>query len=186
MVVQAPGWIDPSAGVPRKSVEANRRCRISNEAPRPRNPAVLAAFVILVLGGGMFIGAVIGPDAWFANLAKPSFNPPNWLFAPVWTTLYILIGIAGWLVWRARAGTAMKLWWAQLALNFLWPPVFFGLHWIGIALAIISLMLVAIWGFVALTARRVPWAAALFVPHGLWVCFATVLNAALWVLNRGA
>ena len=133
----------------------------------------------------MVIGALTGPDAWFASLAKPPFNPPNWLFAPVWTVLYILVGAAGWLVWtRAPAAAAMRLWWAQLVLNFLWSPVFFGLHRIGIALVIISLMLLAIWGFVALTARRLPWAAALFVPYGLWVSFATVLNATFWLLNR--
>lgn len=149
--------------------------------------AALVAFIILVVGGGMAIGVVARPDAWFASLAKPSFNPPNWLFAPVWTVLYVAIGIAGWLVWtRARAGAAMKLWWAQLVLNFLWSPVFFGFHNIGIALAIVSLMLLVIWGFVALTARRVPWAAALFVPYGVWVSFATVLNAAIWILNPGA
>jgi benzodiazapine receptor len=147
----------------------------------------LVAFIVLVLGGGTAIGALTGPDVWFASLAKPSFNPPNWLFAPVWTVLYILVGIAGWLVWtRARAGAAMKLWWVQLGLNFLWSPVFFGLHRIDVALVIIGLMLLAIWGFVALTARRLPSAAALFVPYGLWVSFATVLNATFWLLNRGA
>lgn len=161
---------------------------MSDEAQaRPRNLPALAAFIVLVLGGGTAIGALTGPDAWFASLAKPSFNPPNWLFAPVWTVLYIAVGIAGWLAWtRAPEGAAMKLWWVQLALNFLWSPVFFVLHRIGIALVIISLMLLVISGFVVLTARRLPWAAALFAPYGLWVSFATVLNAAFWLLNRGA
>jgi benzodiazapine receptor len=147
----------------------------------------LIAFIVLALGGGTAIGALTGPDAWFASLAKPSFNPPSWLFAPVWTVLYILIGIAGWLVWtRARASAAMKLWWAQLALNFLWSPVFFGFHRIGLALVVIGILLLVIWSFVALTARQLPAAAALFVPYGLWVSFATALNAAFWLLNRGA
>jgi tryptophan-rich sensory protein len=150
-----------------------------------RNPWSLAAFVVLVLGGGTAIGALTGPDAWYTTLAKPSFNPPNWVFAPVWSTLYVLIGIAGWLVWaRDRSGPSMALWWAQLVLNFLWSPAFFSLHRIDLALVVIVLLLTAIWAFVAVTARRQPAAALLFVPYGLWVGFATVLNAALWALNR--
>lgn len=152
-----------------------------------RNPWSLAAFVAIVLGGGIAIGALTGPDAWYAALAKPSFNPPNWLFAPVWSALYVLIGIAGWLVWsRDRTGPAMTLWWVQLVLNFLWSPAFFALHRIGLALVVIALLLAAIWAFVALTARRLPLAALLFVPYGLWVLFATALNAALFILNRTA
>ena len=152
---------------------------------RQQNLWSLAGFVLLVLGGGTGIGTLAHPDAWYAGLAKPSFNPPNWLFAPVWSTLYILIAIAGWLVWsRDRAGAAMTLWWVQLVLNFLWSPAFFAFHSIGLALVIVALLLGVIWGFVFLEARRAPWAALLFVPYGLWVGFATVLNAALWMLNR--
>lgn len=150
-----------------------------------RNLWSLAAFVALVLGGGTAIGALTGPDAWYAALAKPSFNPPSWLFAPVWSALYVLIGIAGWLVWsRDRTGRAMTLWWTQLVLNFLWSPAFFAFHRIGLALVVVALLLATIWAFVALTARRLPLAALLFVPYGLWVGFATVLNAGLWMLNR--
>jgi len=157
---------------------------MSDVVLKRRNPVALVAFVALVLGTGTAIGVLTGPDAWFASLAKPSFNPPNWVFAPVWTVLYVLIGIAGWLAWTEdRGGTAMKLWWSQLVLNFLWSPAFFALHRIGLALVIVSLLLVVIWTFVTLTARRLPSAALLFVPYGLWVGFATVLNAALWMLN---
>lgn len=152
-----------------------------------RNPWALAAFVALMLGGGTAIGTLTGPDAWYATLAKPSFNPPNWVFAPVWSTLYVLIAIAGWLVWsRDRTAPSMTLWWAQLVLNFLWSPAFFALHRIDLALVIIVLMLATIWAFVAVTARRQPVAALLFVPYGLWVLFATALNAALFILNRSA
>src|SRR5262245_2791702 len=85
----------------------------------------LIAFIALALGGGIAIGAATGPDAWFAALAKPSFNPPNWVFAPVWSALYVMIGVAGWLVWtHARSSLAMKLWWLQLVLNFSWSPTF--------------------------------------------------------------
>jgi tryptophan-rich sensory protein len=86
----------------------------------------LILFLILVIGGGLAIGFLTAPGEWYAALAKPDFNPPNWLFAPVWTLLYILIAIAGWRVFeRNRNGWPMKLWWAQLVLNFLWSPIFF-------------------------------------------------------------
>ena len=92
-----------------------------------RRPLVLLAFLVLVVGGGLLIGFLTLPGAWYEALQKPSFNPPNWLFGPAWTTLYVLIAIAGWRVWlRDRAGSLMKLWWLLLALNFLWSPVFFG------------------------------------------------------------
>ncbi|WP_422000452.1 TspO/MBR family protein [Reyranella sp.] len=145
----------------------------------------LAAFVALMLGGGTAIGLLTGPDAWYAGLSKASFNPPNWVFGPVWSTLYVLIAVAGWLVWsRQRTGTAMTLWWAQLVLNFLWSPAFFTLHRIDLALVVIVLLLATLWAFIAMTARRQPAAALLFLPYGLWVAFATVLNGALWMLNR--
>ena len=153
---------------------------------RRRSVPSLIAFIVLVLGGGTAIGMATGPDAWFAGLAKPSFNPPSWVFAPVWTTLYVMIGVAGWLVWtNYRSSAAMKLWWSQLVLNFAWSPIFFGLHRIDLALAVIVLLLAVIWAFVALTAGRERWAALLFVPYGLWVAFATALNAAFLALNPG-
>lgn len=152
---------------------------------RVRNPWSLVAFTALVLGGGTAIGMLTGADSWYAALAKPSFNPPNWLFGPVWSVLYVMIGVAGWLVWtQARSSAAMTLWWSQLALNFSWSPAFFAMHRIGLALVVIVLMLVAIWAFVAATARRQPLAALLFVPYGLWVAFATLLNASIYMLNR--
>jgi translocator protein len=151
------------------------------------NAASLIGFVALVLGGGIAIGLLTGPDAWFTALEKPNFNPPNWVFAPVWSILYVMIGVAGWLVWtRARPSAAMTFWWLQLGLNFLWSPVFFTLHRIPFALAIVVLMTILAWAFVVATTRRVPWAAVLFVPYGLWLMFATALNTALYVLNPGA
>ncbi|MEP7174110.1 MAG: TspO/MBR family protein, partial [Aestuariivirga sp.] len=92
-------------------------------------------FLTLVVGCGLMIGFITAPGVWYAQLVKPTFNPPSWLFAPVWTALYILIAIAGWRTWqRNRAGWPMKLWWAQLLLNFLWSPVFFSAHRIDLAL----------------------------------------------------
>ena len=145
----------------------------------------LMGFIALSLGGGTAIGILTEPAAWYTNLVKPSFNPPNWVFGPVWSVLYVMIGIAGWLVWTSgRLKPAVELWWAQLVLNFLWSPIFFAMHHIGLAMVVISVLLVAIWSFVAATARQCPRAALLFVPYGLWVAFATVLNAFLFVLNR--
>ena len=97
--------------------------------------AAITPFILLVVGGGLLIGFLTAPGPWYEALAKPSFNPPNWLFGPVWTVLYVFIAIAGWRIWqRERPGTAMKLWWLQLVLNFLWSPVFFALQQIGLAL----------------------------------------------------
>ena len=109
---------------------------------------VLLGFLVLVIGGGLAIGYLTAPGEWYAGLDKPSFNPPGWVFAPVWTVLYVLIAVAGWRTFeRDRRGWPMRLWWAQLALNFLWSPVFFAAHRIGLALAIILLMLAAILAF---------------------------------------
>jgi tryptophan-rich sensory protein len=144
----------------------------------------LFVFLALVLGGGLAIGYLTAPGEWYAQLAKPPFNPPNWLFAPAWTTLYVLIAVAGWRIWlRDRAGPAMKLWWVQLALNFLWSPTFFAAHQIGAAFAVILAMLAAILGFIAMAWPRDRTAALLFTPYALWVAFASTLNGAILVLN---
>jgi benzodiazapine receptor len=144
----------------------------------------LILFVTLALGGGLAIGVVTAPGAWYAGLSKPSFNPPGWLFGPVWTVLYVLIAIAGWRVWqRDRTGRPVKLWWAQLGLNFVWSPVFFGAHQIGLAFFTILLLLAAILGFIALAWRLDRIAALLFLPYAAWVAFASVLNGSIWTLN---
>jgi len=149
-----------------------------------RRPLVLLTFLVLVVGGGLLIGFLTLPGAWYEALQKPSFNPPNWLFGPAWTTLYVLIAIAGWRVWlRDRAGSLMKLWWLQLALNFLWSPVFFGLQLIAPALLVVAAMLVSILAFIGIAWQRDRLAALLFVPYAAWVAFATLLNAAIWQLN---
>lgn len=144
----------------------------------------LALFLLCVVGGGLAIGALTGPDAWYAALTKPSFNPPGWLFGPVWTVLYVLIAVAGWRSFRrARDSRAMKLWWAQLVLNFLWSPTFFAAHQIGLALAVVLLLLAAILAFIAVSWRQDRMAAWLFTPYAAWVSFASLLNASILVLN---
>jgi translocator protein len=144
----------------------------------------LVLFLALVLGGGLVIGFVIAPGSWYAALSKPPFSPPNWIFAPVWTTLYIMIAIAGWRAWdQGRSKAPMTLWWAQLALNFIWSPVFFSAHRIDIAFAVCVLLLITVAGFIMTIWRQDKIASLLFAPYAVWVAFASVLNGAIWLLN---
>ena len=144
----------------------------------------LVVFLLLVVGGGLLIGYATLPGAWYALLTKPAFNPPNWVFAPVWSLLYILIAIAGWRTWRrSPGGAAMRLWAAQLVLNFLWSPTFFGAKMMGLALVVILLLFATILLFIARTWNSDRLSAWLFVPYAAWVAFATLLNASLLWLN---
>lgn len=145
---------------------------------------VLVLFLILVVGGGALIGMTNTPGAWYDALAKPPFNPPDAVFAPVWTLLYIAIAVAGWRIW-IRRGTrgAMSVWWLQLGLNFLWSPLFFTLQSPGAALVVILALLASILAFIRLTWGFDRVAALLFVPYAAWVAFATLLNASIWWLN---
>ena len=132
--------------------------------------------------------SVSGAGDWYRDLSKPWFNPPDWIFGPVWSLLYCSMGVAAWLV--SRKGNAQFLAWPlglfllQLVFNALWTPLFFGMHRPGLAL----LDIIALWLAIAGTTisfypvSRV--AAYLFVPYWLWVSFATLLNAAIWWLNR--
>lgn len=144
----------------------------------------LALFLALMIGGGGLIGANNIPGEWYQGLAKPPFNPPNWIFAPVWTLLYILIAIAGWRTWlRAPKGAAMIFWAIQLGLNFLWSPIFFSAENPALALVIILGLLAAIFAFM-----RLNWAvdrpsALMFAPYAAWVSFASLLNASIVWLN---
>jgi len=124
---------------------------------------------------------------WYQGLARPSWTPPDWLFGPVWTNLYVLMAVAAWLVWRqggwAGAKAALALFGAQLVLNAAWSPVFFGLERVGAALAV----LVALW--VAILATAVAFwrcsrvAGILMLPYLAWVTFAGALNFAIWRMN---
>lgn len=144
----------------------------------------LLLFLVLVVGGGLLIGVGNMLGQWYEGLAKPPFNPPDWLFAPVWTVLYVAIAVAGWRIWRRReTGGAMTAWWVQLGLNFLWTPVFFTLHAVGWALVVILALLAAIVVFIVLAWGRDRPAALLFLPYLAWVAFATLLTASIWWLN---
>lgn len=149
------------------------------------NAITLVLFVALAFGGGSLIGLISAPGEWYQALEKPVFNPPNWIFGPVWSVLYLMIGIAGARVFiHDRAGVLPKLWFLQMALNFVWPPVFFTLRQPGLALPVIAAMLAAILAFIALAWRRDRPSALLFIPYAAWVSFASLLNAAIWWLNR--
>ena len=161
-----------------------------------RNLMALAVAVLLPLIAGV-LGAVATSEAvptWYAGLAKPAWNPPPWLFAPVWTVLYVAMGVASWLVWRiarsevagasATARTALLLYAAQLVVNAAWSPTFFGLKRPDLALVVIVVLWVLVafttWHFLRLSRA----AGLLLVPYAGWVTFATALNAAVWQLNR--
>ena len=162
----------------------------------PRNRLVdlivLAFFVALCLVIGALGAAVVATsvDTWYADLAKPSFTPPDRLFGPVWTVLYVLMAIAAWRVWRAadrdtRRGP-LTLFALQLALTLGWTVVFFGLQKIGAALATIVVLDVGV-VVTTLAFRSIDrWAGLLMVPYLAWVVFATVLNIAIWRLNPTA
>lgn len=148
---------------------------------------VLAGFLLvcLIVGFGAGFATQSSVSDWYPTLVKPSWNPPNWIFAPVWTTLYILMAIAGWLIWRHGTDLkpALTLFFLQLALNFAWSFLFFGARspLLGLAGIVPLLLLVAITTFAFWRITRP--AGLLFVPYLAWVTFATVLNIAIWQLN---
>ena len=149
------------------------------------NTVALVIFVALSFAAAA-PGAWFAPGAWYASLQRPWFAPPNWVFGPVWTLLYGMIACAGWLVWRA-AGTrsrAMAAWALQLVLNALWTPIFFGAHWLALALAEITLLWLAILACVLVFREVSRLASWLMVPYLAWVGFAWLLNAGFWALNR--
>lgn len=136
--------------------------------------------------GSLFTFSVI-PN-WYAGLVKPSLNPPNWLFGPVWTTLYVLMGVAAGMVWSKGLESrgvklALAVFIIQLILNSLWSVIFFGWHQLGLALVEIILLWVVILINIILFYRISPIAGYLLLPYIFWVSFATYLNYSLWRLN---
>jgi translocator protein len=144
----------------------------------------VASFVAAAIGGTATGGAV---QDWYPTLAKPSWNPPAWLFGPVWTLLYIAMAVAAWLVWRRvgwdGARLALLMFFIQLTLNAVWSVVFFGLRNPGAAFAEIVVLWVAIVVTALLFWKVTPAAGWLFLPYLVWVSFATALNFAIWRLN---
>jgi len=147
---------------------------------------VALAFFVAAVALAAAVGAQFQPGPWYAALQKPPLNPPNWVFAPVWSVLYLTIAVAGWLVWRARPESILplSLWTGQLVLNATWSVLFFGLRRPGAALLeIIVLLLVLLLTTVSFF-RVGRLQGALFLPYLSWVGFAAYLNAGIWFLNR--
>lgn len=152
-----------------------------------RSALALAAWLALVFAaaamGGFFL-----PGDWYARLQKPAWNPPNWIFGPVWTALYMIMAVAAWLVWKrggfAGQRVALSLFLIQLLFNALWSPLFFGLRHPALAFVDILLLWLALLGTVITFWKALPLAGALLVPYLAWVTFASALNFALWRLNR--
>jgi benzodiazapine receptor len=149
----------------------------------------LVAWFALAFAAAWLGSSITRPEipTWYAMLRKPSFNPPDWLFAPVWTTLYALMAISAWLIWRSQgfrgAGWPLAVFLAQLALNVLWSILFFGRHELGLALGEIALLWATIALMVGLFWRQQRLAGALQIPYLLWVSFAALLNYEIWQLN---
>ena len=150
----------------------------------------LALSILLSLAAGA-IGSVFTYSeipTWYASLVRPDIAPPNWIFGPVWTTLYILMGTAAWLVWKADAvrtakRRALLVYALQLALNTLWSFIFFGMHALGLALVEICALWLAIAATIYFFYPISRTAASLLVPYIAWVSFASFLNYTLWMMN---
>lgn len=185
--------LESDAGRESQATMAQAQYQASKLAMRSKQPnhlwLGLIFFIALCFVAAGIGGAVTTPniEGWYATLAKPSWNPPNWIFGPVWTALYLMMALAAWLVWRQGGWNATRvpliLFGIQLALNTLWSCLFFGLKNPGLAFAEVLLL----WLAIALTMiafwNRSKIAGLLFGPYLAWVTFAAVLNFTIWRLN---
>lgn len=153
---------------------------------KKRSELALAGFFVITFAAPAVSAFIEMPGTWYDGLNKPPWNPPPWLFGPVWTLLYTLMAVAAWMVWQ-RVGFArpLMLYFVQLGLNAVWTPVFFSAHALVPALIVIAALWVAIL-LTLLSFWRVNTVAGwLFVPYLGWVTFASYLNFTLWRLNAG-
>jgi translocator protein len=152
----------------------------------------LVGLIVLCEGVGVLGGLWTGPEIprWYRTLIKPSFNPPGWIFGPVWTTLYLLMAIAAWLVFNAPASSArtvgLSFFAVQLALNLAWSWIFFRKHAIGAAAVEVALLWCSIGATTLLFSQVSAAAAWLMAPYLAWVSFASILNVTIWRLNPSA
>jgi tryptophan-rich sensory protein len=163
--------------------------KTQNSSVFNKETLALIGFIAVCLGVSAVGGAVTSSsvEGWYHTINKPAFNPPNWIFAPVWLTLFIFMAIAGWRVWKSPFSSARKaglgLFGLQLVLNLTWSILFFGFLRIDLALIDIALLLVVIVATMIVFWKVDRYAGILFVPYVLWVAFATFLNLSIWVLN---
>ncbi len=166
----------------------DRATREAGTGELEKNMSLVVFFLVVLLVASS--GAMFKPDAWYRALAKPAWNPPDWLFGAGWALLYALIAIAGWFVWERPTGETvvipMIIYAVQLALNAGWSPIFFGLKRMDWAFAeLVCLWLAIVANILAFHAIE-PLAAWLLLPYLAWVTFAGALNLAVWRLNRGS
>ena len=151
-----------------------------------RQSLVLVGWCVVCLSTAA-TGIFVSIDGWYAALHKPTWNPPGWIFGPVWTVLYLMMGVAAWLVWREGGWKSrlrpLGLFLGQLLLNAIWTPVFFGMHQIGLALADITLLWLSLAATLIAFWRVSRPAGLLLVPYLAWVSFAAFLNFTLWRMN---
>lgn len=163
---------------------------MTTAAPKPTPApglvsAAISVAVALAIGAVGGLATASSVSSWYPGLAKPAFTPPNGVFGPVWTALYVLMALAAWRVWRARGrlGPALALHGVQLALNLAWSLIFFGLRRPDLALAEIALLLAAVLA-TAVAFWRIDRAAGIMMaPYAAWVAFASALNFEIWRLN---
>ena len=156
---------------------------------RPIISLLLSVLAVEIVGASGAVFTFQGLQSWYGSLVRPGIAPPNWLFGPVWTTLFALMGVAAWLVWRradrepAAVRLAIAVFAVHFAFNLGWSAAFFALQAIGLGLAVIlvlwALIVLTIWTFARVDRR----AAYLLLPYLLWVSFAALLNYRFWVLN---
>lgn len=167
---------------------------LSDVSPTPSWNAPAALLRLSICLAICFAAAGIGSwltvpniPGWYASLVKPPFNPPNWLFGPVWSALYLLMAISLWRIWQRGHGAAQRATFTafgvQIVLNVLWSGAFFGLHQPLLALVVIIALLAAIVATIVTSARIDRLASWLYAPYLVWVSFAAVLNASIWLLN---
>ncbi len=165
---------------------------VAQSSARRLGPGRDIAGLAISIGLSLLAGAIgaaatfSSVNSWYPTLHKPDFNPPNAVFGPVWTALYLMMATAAWRVWRRHgpaARTALTLYGLQLLLNLAWSLIFFGLHRIALALVEILALLALVAGTAASFWRRDRIAAALMIPYAAWVAFAATLNFAIWRLN---
>lgn len=151
---------------------------------------LVVSFLTVFAAGG--IGSLFTFRAiptWYAGLKKPRYTPPNWAFGPVWTTLYVLMGISVFLIWQTGLDNnseliAFSLFWAQLTVNALWSIIFFGIKSKGGGVATIAILWLLILATTVASFRVSAWAGALLIPYIVWVTIASYLNIGVWLLNK--